>query len=334
MRLPHSLTDSIFFALSSARELIAALGEYATEVERDEIERLSNLGLPPVTSRAALSTLVGVNPGLVWSFLNRPHRHYRVFEIRKGKKARSITAPKVGLKVVQKWLSVHLQRTYFPPEHVFGFIPGRSHVDAASVHTSARWVLSVDIENFFPTTPKELVELELQRIGYSSGAAQIISGVCCLGGFLPQGSPASPVLSNLAFREVDSRLNAIAGTRNIRLSRYADDIVFSGKEEFLPELKDEVFSTFEGTPWGLSPLKTKFAAWPERLKVHGLLVNSEGVRLTKRYRNKIRAYEHVLETRAVSGEDSKRLRGHVLFGKHVAKYYPASSVIAHPGKVG
>ena len=102
MRLPHTLLHSPWFLFSDPRELIAALGAAVKPGEIEEISVLSQRHLPPITSKHALAVMIGINPGLVWSFVHRTRRHYRVFEIPKGKGSRSISAPRVGLKIIQK----------------------------------------------------------------------------------------------------------------------------------------------------------------------------------------------------------------------------------------
>ncbi|WP_152984260.1 reverse transcriptase family protein, partial [Stenotrophomonas nitritireducens] len=294
MRLPQLLQESQFFLFSGVEELLSALGSVIDPAEKQEVLRLADLGLPPISSKDALATMLGINPGLLWSFENRPQKHYRVFTIPKGAgRERTIVAPKVALKVLQKWLSIQLQRNYVPPNHVFGFIPGRSHIQAAQKHLCARWTYSVDIENFFPTTSRDVVCEVFLQLGYSPESSQMLAGFCCYKGFLAQGAPTSPVVSNLAFRNIDERLVQLAERFGVRLSRYADDIVFSGIHDFPDELRIDVDRIFGDSPWRLSPDKTEFDQLPRRLKVHGLLVHGERVRLTKGYRNKLRAYAAV-----------------------------------------
>lgn len=318
MRLPHLLLESQFFSFDNEDELLAALGNSIEESEKAEVVWLSALGLPPVTSRDVLATMLGINPALIWSFEYRPLTHYRSFTIPKGaRKERVILAPRVALKVVQKWLSVQLQSGYTPPDHVFGFVPGRSHIDAAKVHRLAKWTYSVDISNFFPTTPQSLIQSVMDSLGYGAKAAEILARICCFQGFLPQGAPSSPVLSNLAFRRVDAGLQEVARKFGVRLSRYADDVVFSGTEDFPEALAGEVRELFVGTPWTLSPDKTEFSSLPARLKVHGLLVHGEEVRLTKGYRNKLRAYAHLMAKGKVRDDDKKKIAGHLQYERHV-----------------
>ena len=157
MRLPHQLLELQWFVFTSVDEFIHAMGPNCPPAEIDEIRRLSVLCLPPVSSREALSTMLGLNTGLIWSLEHRTHRYYRNFMIPKGKGFRQIAAPKIALKIIQKWIATQLERLYSPQEHVFGFVAGRSHIAAASKHCGARWVLSLDIKDFFPSTPQFVI---------------------------------------------------------------------------------------------------------------------------------------------------------------------------------
>ena len=285
--------------------------------ELQELRRLSGLGLPPITSELTLATMLGVNPGLIWSFINRPAKHYDEFQIPKGKGHRRITAPRVALKVVQKWLSVQLGKCYTPPDHVFGFVPGRSHILAAMKHVGCSWVFSVDIKDFFPSVSAEQVRKCLKEFGYSGTSANIISSVTCLNNSLPQGAPTSPVLSNMVFHEVDFALVELAEKYHANISRYADDIVYSSSNVFQNGLSDELTGLFRDLPWELAFDKTELMVAPNRRKVHGLLVGGDEIRLTKGYRNRLRAYRHLLQTGKVRDEDIARIQGHVMYGKYV-----------------
>ena len=169
MRLPHNLTERLTLVAGSYAELSAALGDAAGVKELAEIERLSAAGLPPITSLAALSVMTGYNPGFVWALANRTTRYYRVFEIPKGKATRQIEAPRVALKMIQKWLSHHFSAKWKPLDEVHGFVPGRSHLSAASAHLRADWILSIDLEDFFPSTPIDQIKGSLRKLGYQDG---------------------------------------------------------------------------------------------------------------------------------------------------------------------
>lgn len=316
MRLPQPLLESPYFAFGSLDEVASALGDDARARDLYEIQRLAELGLPPVASIETLATIFGLNSGIIWSFINRPNKHYRIYTIPKGKSVRTIASPRVGLKIIQTWIAFHLSRAIKFSDHVYGFIPGKSHIDAAFIHRDASWGYSVDIADFFGTTPQYLVANSLKGVGYNPVSASIISRLSCLNMNLAQGSPISPVLSNLAFIDNDQNLIKIAKRYDAKLTRYADDIVFSGSGEMPQSLRDDVHSIFATGPWRLSMHKERVEPLKGRIKVHGLIVNDPNVRLTKGYRNKLRAYRHMIETgKVVENYDS--LVGHLRYADHV-----------------
>lgn len=310
--------ESLGFVLDSASELILALGNECEPEEADEIQRLFECCLPPVTSVNALAVMFAYNPGFIWSLVYRTPKHYRHFEIPKGRGVRQISAPRVALKGVQKWLSFHFQKSWQPIENVFGFVPGRSHIQAASKHLSAEWVYSLDIEDFFPSIPIVRVRDALQVIGYQKDEGiSIISSICCLRNNLVQGSPASPVISNIVLSEVDQKLASIAAENGLTFTRCADDIVFSGRGPVPTDTLGKVKATITDDGWSISNRKEHLTSSPNRLKVHGLLVHGEKLRLTKGYRNRIRAYRHMLDSGKVQESDLSKIRGHLNFSAQV-----------------
>ena len=65
--------------------------------------------------------------------------------------------------------------------------------------------------------------------------------------------------------------------------------------------------------------KEHLAKLPQRLKVHGLLVQGAAPRLTKGYRNKIRAFSHMTRAKKVSAEDLARLNGHLAYARSIKR---------------
>jgi hypothetical protein len=154
-------------------------------------------------------------------------------------------------------------------------------------------------------------------LGYDDAAAALLKSLTCYHGFLAQGAPSSPALSNLCFAETDNALVELAQRHACRLTRYADDIVLSGLGDMPAELRNELRRIFDGTPWRLAPEKESVQPLKGRIKVHGLVVNGSRVRTTKGYRNKLRAYEHILTTRGDGAKKRHVLIGHVQYAQHV-----------------
>jgi len=86
----------------------------------------------------------------------------------------------------------------------------------------------------------------------------------------------------------------------------------------LPQsLREEVNEIFSGTPWKLAAAKEIVQPLKGRIKVYGLLVDTETPRFTKGYRNKLRAYSHILATRGNTIKDRTKLVGHIQYARHV-----------------
>ena len=320
MRFPHPDFEELCLFAQSPDVLLKAVGNFADDAERLLIAEYCSNGLPPVTSVASLSVMTGFNPGFLWSIVTRPLKHYRTFAIPRGngRPPRIINAPKIGLKAIQSWLALHWVRKYDHHPNSFGFVPGKSHVHAARCHAGAEWVISIDIENFFPSIQKDRVLEALVRLGYKVGdGAELLTNLLCFNNALSQGSPASPVLSNVVLGALDERLASLALNVGAIFTRYADDIVFSGRGKLPEGVLDQIINEVTNDGWNVSVDKIRVSALPSRLKVHGLLVHGASVRLTKGYRNRIRAYRHLVAKGVISQEDLKSVLGHVAYADYV-----------------
>ena len=186
------------------------------------------------------------------------------------------------------------------------------------MHLGADWIASVDIEDFFPSTNQKEISDALTALGYQTPASlDILSKLCSFRGRLSQGAPTSPVISNIALNRLDFMLVEIAKRYDAKFTRYADDIVFSGRGATPQGLVDGIKDVFIGASWVLSERKHHVAHLPQRLKVHGLLVHQQELRLTKGYRNKIRAYKHLQSTNKIAPHDMRRIIGHLNFATQI-----------------
>jgi len=309
----------LLVSFSTIEDFFEALQPSLAQIYGSSFKELFSKGMPPLVSVRCLSLLFGFSAKFVGSLVYRSSRYYRLFTIPKGRNIRKIQAPKVALKIIQKWFGHHLGLALPHEPYVFGFIKGKSAIDAALCHIGAKWVYSLDIEDFFPSISQKRIEQALIGLGYDFHGAEIAAYLCCYKGFLAQGSPASPVISNLVFNSTDKELAVLADALKIRYTRYADDMVFSGDQPCPSCLPEAVKKIIREMGWKIAAKKELLFKEPNRLKVHGLLVDGNTVRLTKGYRNKIRAFSHLLSSGMVSEEDKPRLAGHVSYGLFVQK---------------
>jgi RNA-directed DNA polymerase len=168
-------------------------------------------------------------------FINKSK--YTSFSIpKKSGDLRSIHVPSPGLKIIQQKLNQILKVIYNPRFIVHGFTKERNIVTNASIHVRQKFVLNIDIENFFPSINFGRVRGLFINKPYQvdPSLATIIANICCFNNELPQGAPTSPIISNMICARLDSQLYEIAKKHRCYYSRYADDITFSTSVRAFP----------------------------------------------------------------------------------------------------
>src|SRR5690606_21971561 len=142
---------------------------------------------------------------------------------------RKILAPDDKLKTLQSRIAGLLSKLYEPRKPAKAFIEGRSIVDNAAAHCRKSFVFNVDIKDFFPSITFGRVRGLLISKPYSLSAetATVIAHLSTVSGVLPQGSPCSPVISNMICSSLDRELHSLARKYRATYTRYADDITFS-----------------------------------------------------------------------------------------------------------
>jgi len=190
---------------------------------------------PELTSESELLKYLGVSPAelrKIWWFRGRMYSHFDISK--KSGKNRLISAPDDRLK-----------NLYKPRNPVHGFVPDRSVRTNAESHLRRRFILNVDLKNFFPTITEARVQGLLESIGIDADVAAIVARICSNNGCLPQGAPSSPVLSNMICFRLDKTLINFSKEHRLLYTRYADDITLSSRE---------IAPTLEGSPLKSCPM--------------------------------------------------------------------------------
>ena len=141
-----------------------------------------------------------------------------------------ISAPDERLKFLQRKLADKIAQLYRPRNPVHGFVADRSIKTNALAHMRRRFVVNVDLKDFFPTISQNRVEGMLLSLGIDARVAEILARICCNNRHLPQGAPSSPVLSNMICFRLDKELMSIAKDARCIYTRYADDITLSSHQ--------------------------------------------------------------------------------------------------------
>jgi len=203
--------------------------------------------LKSATSLSDLAKLLDFRPKAVSYILYKEPAatKYRTFEIPKRSGGqRTIKAPIDSLKLLQRRLSDLLQDCVDEinvaknrkDRAAHGFKRKRSIITNAWRHRRRRWVFNLDLEDFFPSINFGRVRgflLKNRDFELHADVATVIAQIACHDNSLPQGSPCSPVISNLVAHLLDMRLVKLGSESGCTYSRYADDLTFStNKKEF------------------------------------------------------------------------------------------------------
>lgn len=125
---------------------------------------------------------------------------------------------------------------------VHGFVKGRDYISHAKRHKDARRILTTDVFRAFESVTREKVISLLEKYGASEDLVKDVSDMAFLFGKLPAGYPSSPSLFNVAMLDVDIALVEYAARNGLVYSRYADDMAFSTKGEYISqEVIDGIF---------------------------------------------------------------------------------------------
>lgn len=250
--------------------------------------------LPAIFDISHFCLLVGYSPAYVLGAANRSEKYYRYYNIpKKSGGEREIAEPLPSLKEIQYWILENILNKVPVHPAAKAFKKRSSIIDNARFHRKQDYVLTVDIENFFPSISPNRIYSVFHNIGYSIQISSVLTDLCCLKEALPQGAPTSPVLSNLVCRSLDQRLLAFAKNNSLRYSRYADDITFSGKI-IGADLIYYLYRVLSEHGFKVNQKKTRLLRRHQRQQVTGIVVN-EKIQVPRELRRQLRQYAYYIE---------------------------------------
>lgn len=231
---------------------------------------------------------------------------YKSFEInKKNGGVRKINAPLEELKDIQRKLAQALykqmKRKQKKENHIsHAFEKNKSIITNAKIHRNKRIVLNIDLENFFESIHFGRVRgffIKNNNFLLPTEVATVIAQISCYEGKLPQGSPSSPIISNLICEILDYRISKIAKRYKLDYTRYADDLTFSTNDkkflglqtDFFKEISKEIIRA----GFKINEKKNRLQYKDSRQVVTGLVVN-EKINVNRMYYKETRAMAHQL----------------------------------------
>jgi hypothetical protein len=241
---------------------------------------------------------------------------YKTYSLpKKSGGTRTITAPDPLLKEFQRSLLVFFSKEMELEGCVHGFRKGHSILTNATPHVGKKLVVNIDVRNFFPSVPYELVFRAINKVmrgKISRASTRFLSEACCYQAALPTGAPTSPALGNLVLDQVDRAVQAACVRHDITYTRYADDLTFSGTGE-TKRIIPFVIKCLADLGLQIDPKKLNLYRRGRRQIVTGLVVNDR-VNLPRRTRKLLRAAVHRAATGLQPTWHGKPISDRVLLG--------------------
>ncbi len=258
--------------------------------------KLHMLGLPVIQMVDDFSQVTHISKYTIYQLSKHSDKYYKTYTIpKKSGKLREISQPSKKLKGLQSWILVNILNKLKVSNSCKGFEKGSSIADNAEPHKDANTILTLDLEDFFPTVKRNHVYSIFRTVGYNKTISTILTNICTFQGALPQGSPCSPKLANLSASKLDARIQGYVGKRGINYTRYADDLSFSGLNpakvvKIIPMIK----SIIENEKFVVNPEKTRIAGAARAKKVTGLIISNNTFGIGKQKYKDLRAKIHHL----------------------------------------
>ena len=220
---------------------------------------------------------------------------YETFHIpKKSGGLRRIDAPKPELMNALRNLKTIFEEDFHALYHTsaFAYVKNRCTVDAVKRHqkNNSKWFGKLDLHDFFGSTTLDYVIKMFSMVfpfseivKFPNGEAELRKALdlAFLNGGLPQGTPLSPLITNVMMIPVDYKLaNAFRDFDKQRFiyTRYADDFIISSKVDFdVHHVEKLVVDTLHefGAPFTINESKTRYGSSAGRNWNLGVMLNKD-----------------------------------------------------------
>lgn len=248
----------------------------------------SRNNLPFIYDTYQLADFLGIKRKELFFISKNTDKYYNAFEIKKKNgKPRRLYAPVSRLKACQTAINRRILKNLPVSEYAAAYQKGSQISKNAAPHIGKRYLLKLDITDFFGSICFEQVYSAAFNTRYfPKQTGVILTELCCLNDALVQGAPTSPALSNIVMYNFDNSIGLWCKKRGIAYTRYCDDMTFSADIPLYPVFK-RAKDMLENMGFELNENKTRFINSNNRQSVTGITVN-ERLSVSADYKHRLR----------------------------------------------
>ena len=247
-----------------------------------------------------------------------PGFYYTVFRI----KNRIILAPCEELKKAQRYFLNAVKWEY------------RLKIDtykAAQIHTAKKWILKMDIKDFYNSVPYYDIEKFIRKVctKIKNADTNYYLNLVTVDKKLPTGAPTSAHIANACFKKAEDEIRRFSNIYGVDFSRFMDDLTFSSNnKKLLQIIEKRVKNVLFFYGYKVNSKKTKYISQNKQQKVLGLIVNNNAVCISNEEKRKIRAALHNYVI-AMAYSTQKNLKHHIWTEKEISKLSGKIAYIKH-----
>jgi hypothetical protein len=277
------------------------------------------LGPPhPVLSVRKLAFILKTTPEKLILLSKTAGRHYSPFDRKEVKsngkiKWRHIDGPSISLKIIQKKINKFLLKDIVSslPEGMTGGILDRSIFKNAEKHVNQEAIATLDLKDCFPkNNNKKIFSVWRNYLKAGNDVASILTKLTTFQRRLPQGSPTSSSLCNLALFRLYKKMEKYCNEKGLNLSLYVDDVTISGKTEIVRSAISEIVNFIQNEGYAVRKNKVEIMTADKTQKTTGVVVNKK-ISISRKTREKVR--KEIVEMSKMEKFSARRLKS--LWGK-------------------
>lgn len=217
-----------------------------------------------------------------------PESHYKTVKFKQENgKIRTLNIPDEELMSIQKRILHSILNRFVVSEYATAYIRRKCLRDNALPHIGKKYLLKLDIHDFFNSIDfSQVLTYVFNQNYFPKQVGYILTSLCCYKNSLPQGAPTSSYISNIVMFNFDEIIGEWCKSNSIAYTRYCDDLTFSSDKP-LYYVYAKVKSMLQERGFELNENKTHFVTSNSRQSVTGITVN-EKMSVSTEYKKKLR----------------------------------------------